>query len=86
MADETTPKTTVSIQGGRVVPGYKGTQAGKAFQTSAEKTEDEDWNAYKLEKKLPFFAQKKGYPDFAEWRKKRAAKTGQAAAVNKTGE
>lgn len=83
MAEET--KTTYARQNGKLVPGYKGSQSGKSFQSSAEKSEEDDWNAYKMERKLPFFAQKKSYPDFSEWRKKRAAKTGQAAAVNRAG-
>lgn len=62
--------------------GYQGSKAGQSFPTSAEKSEAEDWTAYKLEKKLSFAASKSQYKaDFDAWRKTRARKSGQAAGV-----
>ncbi len=80
MADQT--QTTYSRQGGRTITGYRGTQAGKSFPTTAEASEAADWEQYKVEKKLSFAASKTQHKAaFEEWRKARARKAGQAAGV-----
>jgi hypothetical protein len=77
-------KRTGSIQGGRVVSGYKGSKAGQGgFRTAEQVAEDNDWDQYKIERKLMFTAQRKQHEaDFREWRKKKAAKKGQTKAVS----
>lgn len=69
------PKTTYSKQGGKYVKGYKGSQVGKDYATSAEAQEEADWQAYKAEKKLSFAASRTQHAaPFAEWRRLRTVK------------
>jgi len=82
------PTTTYSQQGGRSVRGYQGSQAGRAFESTAEveakKLRDlfdneMGWSGLGGASKKPKASEYE--TRFAEWRKKRAAKAGQAAAV-----
>lgn len=82
MADKMKPMMT-----GNKVMGYKGSQADKTFDSTAEVNEKKDWDEYKVAKNLSFAASKAQHAaDFAKWREGRAKKKGQSEALGKLSE
>lgn len=79
---EDKPTTTRTMQEGRPVSGYRGSEAGKSYLSTAESNENEDWQAYKMEKKLGFAVQKKDHTAaFNKWREDRAKVAGRKKAL-----
>lgn len=77
-------KTTNYNESRTKVLGYQGAKAGQSFDSSSQVEENKDWDSFKKEKNLMFTAQKKQYEKpFSEWRKTRAAKSGQKEALKK---
>ena len=67
--------TTLTNESKNRVSGYRGSEAGKSFDTNAQLAEKEDWNAYKIANKLGFaenIEKHRNTPAFVAFRNARA--------------